>query len=250
MQENPKKLRYEELAQSHLLGDLFRFFRESTGLAMAVVYLILLLCSMVYLQVVFDAFGLNVFRYLSFEDVFATPLKNPKIIVLVLTLLITVFFADVVSRASARQQLRYIDTPKTPWLRLYLMLLWVPRSHKNNVRFVCVLSVLALSLQVALIANGEVERVQNGEGKRVKIILADNNQTLQATLLGTSNNYVFTYQEQEQKTVVYYVESVKSIEPFKPDEDDKKAEEKQQSVGPDRPIQSKKQENISANSEN
>ena len=209
-----KQKGYEELTKLYIFGEIFRFFKESTGLAMSLAYFILLLSSMVHLHFLFDVFDLPVLSYMSFEDILATPLKNPQIILTFLTIAAGMLLADVINRFSAGQQLKYREANKTWWLKLYLVVMWVPRTRATNIAYMLALSVTVLMLHIVIFAEIEAKDIKAGEINQVEITLADSDEKITAGLLGASSNYLFTYQGDSKKTVVYYVEAVKNVQPL------------------------------------
>lgn len=74
------------------------------------------------------------------------------------------------------------------------------------------ISVLAY---IFLFADIEASAVKSGNGTKVSIVLSDQDTPIKTTLLGTSVNYVFTYDHKAKEATIFYVEAIKSIKSFK-----------------------------------
>jgi hypothetical protein len=88
---------------------------------------------------------------------------------------------------------------------------------------------LALITYIYSFATWEAEAIKQGEGTHLEITLADNDVPVKTSLLGTSVNYVFTYDPVKDEAIVYFQESIKAIKNVpaghKPVEEEKEEKE-------------------------
>ena len=95
----------------YLFEELFKLIRVSSGLSITFCYLVLLLTSMAYLHLYYSEFGISIVKYVSLEDMLATPIKNPGIVFTYITVLLLLIIADIGNRFRARKKLEYSNIP-------------------------------------------------------------------------------------------------------------------------------------------
>ena len=202
---------FKELSELYLFHELYQFVRQSTGLAITCAYIILLLSSMFYIFIFYAEFDINIVKYVSFEDILATPIKNPNIILAFFVILAVVFLTDIGNRFRARQQLKY-EGKMMPWyIKVISFIVWAPKKRTANLKTTSFFVMFSLIAYIYFFATNEAADIKSGESTKIELTLADKNEKTITALLGTTVNYVFTYEHIAQKSVVYYVESVKSI---------------------------------------
>lgn len=202
---------FKELSELYLFQELYQFVRQSTGLAITCAYIILLLSSMFYIFIFYAEFDINIVKYVSFEDILATPIKNPNIILAFFVILSVLFLTDIGNRFRARQQLKYEGKKMPLFIKAISLVVWAPRKRTANLKTTFFFVVFSLIAYIYFFAIKEAKEIKSGESAQIELTLADKNEKTITALLGTSVNYVFTYEYIPQKSVVYYVESVKSI---------------------------------------
>ncbi len=202
---------FKALSELYLFHELYQFVRQSTGLAITCAYIILLLSSMFYIFIFYAEFDINIVKYVSFEDILATPIKNPNIILAFFVILTVLFLTDIGNRFRARQQLKYEGKKMPLFIKAISFVVWAPRRRTANLKTTSFFVVFSLIAYIYFFATNEATNIRSGESAKIELTLADKNEKTTTALLGTSVNYVFTYDHIAQKSVVYYVESVKSI---------------------------------------
>lgn len=214
-EKGTKKHGLEELKDLYLFDELFRFVRHSTGIAIAIAYLVLLLSSMSYLHIVYSSLDLNILQFVTFEDILATPIKNPDIIISFFIIFLIFYLLDVSNRYRVRFKEKYVDGGMPFYIKLLQIVLWGPKKRKALIRTIYFSITFSLVAYVVAFANQEAKNVKNGEGSMVEITFADNTPPIKATLLGTTSNYVITYDHKQGESTVYYVEAIQSIKKLK-----------------------------------
>ena len=210
-QEKPNK-DLKELSELYLFEEFYRFLRESTGIAITALYLALILFSMTYLYVLFGHFDISIVKYVTFEDILATPIKNPNIIVVFAAIFFFLYVADLGSRFRARQQIKYANTEKKPFtFKILQVVLWTPKRKKANIKVTLLITTLCLCVFIVSFARLEASGIEKGQGPFVEISLGDDQEAVKSTLLGTTINYVFTYDHVSNESMIFAVESIQSM---------------------------------------
>lgn len=197
-----------------IFEELFTFMRESTGLAIAIGYIVLLLLSLSYLYSFYSVFDISITKFITFEDMLAAPIRNPKII-FSLFFIIALSWAVDWSNAYRRKLLKqYVGKPRPFYVKLMIYIFWSPKKRKTNITFTLSTVLLGLFSYAHAFAYYEGEGIKTGKGALVELELVDSSDKVIAALLGTSTNYVFTYDQTQKESVLYFVESIKSIKPL------------------------------------
>lgn len=205
------KEEFKELSELNLFGELYKFLRESPGIAITAAYLALILSSMAYLHILFKAFDINIIRYVTFEDILATPIKNPNIIVVFCVIVIFLYLVDLTNRFRGRQQIKYANQNKPLGFKLLQVIFWSPKNKETNIKTTVVITIFCLATYIFFFAQNEAASIKDGQGSLVEITLADDKKVVPSTLLGTTSNYVLTYNIESEESFAYGVQSIKSI---------------------------------------
>lgn len=210
-EENQENGQFDELSELYLFEELFKFLKESTGIAITTAYLALILSSVAYLYILYNAFDISIGQYITFEDILVTPVKNPDIIAIFCAIIFLLYIADIGNRFRARSEKKYANQKKPFFLKILLPILWAPKKRNPNFKITAVTVTICLLAYIFVFASLEAKDLKSGQGTIVEIALTDNKTVVNTTILGTSINYVFTYNSDTKESVIYAVESVKTI---------------------------------------
>ena len=202
---------FDELRDLYLFDELYQFCKESTGLSIFIAYITMIMSSVTYLYVLYQGFDIQIFTYLTLEDILATPIKNPDIMLTFIVILLVIYLSDIANRYRARQEIKYFNKQKPLWIRILLTVSHMPKKRKANLKITVgtmYFCIVAYNIGFAL---REEKSIKEGSGEQVEISLADETEPFQVTLLGSTMNYLFTYDHRSQASTIYYVESVKSL---------------------------------------
>ena len=202
---------FKELSELNLFGELYKFLRESPGITITAAYLALILSSMAYLYVLFKTFDIDIIRYVTFEDILATPIKNPNIIVVFSVTIILLYLVDVTNRFRGRQQIKYANQKKPLGFKILQVVFWSPKNRETNIKTTVVITIFCIAAYIFFFAKNEAASIKDGQGSFVEITLADDKKVVTSTLLGTTSNYVLTYNIESEESFAYGVQSIKSI---------------------------------------
>ncbi len=202
---------FKELSELNLFGELYKLLRESPGITITAAYLALILSSMAYLYVLFKTFDIDIIRYVTFEDILATPIKNPNIIVVFSVTIILLYLVDVTNRFRGRQQIKYANQKKPLGFKILQVVFWSPKNRETNIKTTVVITIFCIAAYIFFFAKNEAASIKEGQGSLVEITLADDKKVVTSTLLGTTSNYVLTYNLESEESFAYGVQSIKSI---------------------------------------
>lgn len=203
----------DSLKNLYIFQDLFKFTREHTGLAFTTAYLTLILSSMTYLYVLFSAFDISIVKFISLEDILATPIKNPNIILVFTAIIFVLFISELGNRWNVRMSEKYKDS-KSPFLvRILRIIVWVPKSRKRNIQFTTLISIFFIAIYVITFAKFEARDIKKGEGAQYQITVAENEQSFERMLIGASSQFIYTYDLKSKESGIYHVESILKMQP-------------------------------------
>ncbi|GEM_PF-2913882 len=193
-----------------ILSELMTFVKESTGLSIALAYLILILSSMAYLGIYFSAFGIEIIRFITLEDILATPIKNPDIIFVFVVIFVFLYMSDVGNQLNTRRQKK--PGEKLSWhMKILTIITWAPKARRNSLKLTGIITFVVLSLYIVVFAYTASSNIKDGEGSKVEIMLADHEMPLSLTLLGTTTHFIFAYDHENNESLVFQLESIKSL---------------------------------------
>ena len=204
---------YEKMLERYYFKDLYTFIKDSTGVAVTIAYIILILTSMAYLSVFYSHFDIEIIKLVTLEDILTTPIKNPNILIALVTIVGAMYIADVGNRYHARLNLKYFDK-ETPWhIKLMKYVTWIPMSEKGNKGFILALILIFISTYMYFFADIKARAIQKGQGYEIYLSLADTKDESRVTLLGATSLYVLVYDKNTKQSTVHQIESVASMRP-------------------------------------
>ncbi len=204
---------YEKMLERYYFKDLYSFIKDSTGVAVTIAYIILILTSMAYLSVFYSHFDIEIIKLVTLEDILTTPIKNPNILIALVTIVGAMYIVDVGNRYHARLNLKYFDK-ETPWhIKLMKYVTWIPKSEKGNKGFILALILIFISTYMYFFADIKARAIQKGQGYEVYLSLADTKDESRVTLLGATSLYVMVYDKNGKQSTVHQIESVASMRP-------------------------------------
>jgi hypothetical protein len=200
----------DDLGPPALLSPHWRRWLETQHLALAIslAYLFLAAVGMLHRGFVFLHFRINLFDYVEPSDLLLSALRDPLI---VLVCIAPIPLVSLYFRGAYWLRRRY---PNSFWTTGGARGKEFQRKHRGTI-FVstAVMWALAFSLQYA----GKVAKdLRAGRGRRVQVELVSGSvrlpgDTLLPLLLGTTQKYVFLYDDARQVTTVVPVDNVAQL---------------------------------------
>lgn len=173
--------------KGQLIPDILR---QHPGVLVTVIYGGVSLIGMLFSHSLFSHFGVNFFNYAEVSDFLLAALREPMTFVLAGGAVLVTLLIHLISHFEQRWFAKH--PPQSRIARAY------QRSSSwaySNVYVVLAVFVLYSYLFLSLYGEWKSEQVKNGDGRRVTVELADTTKFGNAILLGTSNKFVFIYDQ-------------------------------------------------------
>ncbi len=176
--------------------QLADFLRQHPALLVSAFYVAASVIGMFYYWAYLRHFDINVCNYAQISDFLIVSLKEPFTWALVVLAVGGVLLDNASSRRVERK-----GTWK--WLRWY----GSPRYRFIN-NFAAIYIVLSF---IYIFAMFQAEDTRDGEGKRVEVTLAENDEVRLVTLLGTTGQFVFLYDPGTERVDIHPIEGINAI---------------------------------------
>ncbi len=172
------------------------FLRQHPALLVSAFYVAASIIGMFYYWAYLRHFDINVFNYAQISDFLIVSLKEPFTWALVVLSVGGVLLDNASSRRVERK-----GTWK--WLRWY----GSPRYRFIN-NIVAIYIVLSF---IYIFAMFQANDTKDGEGKKVEVTLAEDEDVRAMTLLGTTGQFVFLYDADTERVDIHPIEGIQSI---------------------------------------
>ncbi len=213
-----------ESALDDILPHLLRALRREPALALSIGYLLVVGVGIFYNVSFYRKFDIPILTLSQIGDFLVAGIQQPVAIVLVLSTFPLCWVFDrwnmrYRSRLLQRSgRLRALENPSR-WQRLRLRLAdWsLGQPHQELFAYLLIIPLYGWAF-VSMYAQHRAEAVRKGETAVVRVWLAtpmdDLEQGRHYMWLGTTGSYVFVYDREAGRSVVFPVENVQRIEPL------------------------------------
>ena len=193
---------------------LFKFVVKHPGLVVFVIYSTIAIAGFIHVITFYRHFDLNVIIYLEIGDILVAGIKDPLVMLMVLGSFTVVFILWIIA---------YVQAPFSAWLHKkfnkgFFKFLPYLAGVVSNRSFWWTSFVLSLAYFFIFISmHSEIKSALIKEDKTDLVLIqsgavSDKNQ--QFSVLGTSINYIFLYNHNQQNTLIIPIENVSSIKPI------------------------------------
>lgn len=208
-----KKAEIDKYRPTIEFSSILKFVMSHPGLAVFIVYAIIAIAGFIYIITFYQYFGLDVIVYLEVGDILVAGIKDPMVMLMVLGSFLVAFIMWVIV---------YLQAPFSAWLDKkfskgffaflpYLVGLKSTKSFWWGSFF-----VVAVYFVIFISIHSETKSISIKQDK-ARLVVVDSEAILdkkqQFSLLGTSINYIFLYNHNDQSTLIIPLESVKSLKP-------------------------------------
>lgn len=173
-----------------------KLLHEHPALLLSLLYVAASTIGMWYSWEYLRRFGINVFEYAQIGDFLLVSLKEPLTWALVFFAVLLVLLDNIMSR-------RVQKAGRPRWMRWY---------GSNRYRSLNAITAIAMVLMfLNLYAGVQADKVLAGEGRTIRVKLADDGRTTSALLLGTTGQFLFLYQPDSRTVRIHPHENVSEI---------------------------------------
>ena len=175
---------------------LHPIFREHPALLVSAFYVAASVVGMFYAWAFLSRFGINVFNYSQISDFLLASLKEPFTWALVFLAAGFVLLDNASSRRLERKG-------PSKWLGWY---------GSSRYRFVNNFAAIAMVLSfIYAYAYAQARDTKAGEAKLVDVTFAESGAVKTSSLLGTTGQFVFLYNSDDERVDIHPIESIHSI---------------------------------------
>jgi len=214
MTKEQKKANIDKYQPTVDISALFKFVVKHPGLAVFIVYATIAIAGFIHVITFYSYFNLDVITYLEISDILVAGIKDPMVMLMVLGSFFAIFVMWLFT---------YIVAPLNAWIGKkfskgffsFLPYIIGLKSIKSFWWTSFVVVIIYFVMLISFHSKDKSDLIINHKTSLVFVdseAISDKNQ--QFSLLGTSINYIFLYNHNDQTTLIIPLESVKSLKPI------------------------------------
>jgi hypothetical protein len=204
---------YKKESQMLLLAD---FFKKNPGATLSIAYMLLTLCGIYYSLSFYAQFNITILKLASMSDLMIIGISDPAAVLMFSGGLLIAYLTDYLSQISYDTKVKWRKKPRSLKRFIILIFCYGPKTRATAMFYFLLIFVLYSYLFVSSYAEWKSEQVKLGDGQPIWI--ATDSEKQRALLLGTTTNFVLTYDHTNQQTSVYPVEKIEIIQPLTSEE--------------------------------
>ncbi|MDG6099880.1 hypothetical protein EXU34_20685 [Alteromonas sp. ZYF713] len=195
-------------------ASLLDFFRHNPGMALSIAYLLLTLSGIFYSISFYKAFGIDILKFSDISDFMIAGISEPPALLLFAGGLLVSLGFDRIGRVSYAIHQRWLDKPKSVKRRIILLCSYVPKDNINRLITFLLMFIIYAFVFVSFYAQWRSEAIKASETDFVVLKLTHMQEDIKVKLLGTTTNYVFTYDIIRQQSLIIPLNSICFIQPI------------------------------------
>lgn len=195
------------------------FFQQHPGMVISISYVLLTICGIFYSWSFYEEFGVAILKLVNISDLLTAGIGEPAAILMFLGGFAVAIAAEYLSYYSHQIYTNWKSRPKG-FLRSVIVTVLRSPTKNNQLLFMFILIfILYAQLFVSKYAEWQSKQIKQGNGDKLLIksdALAEQSQEL--ILLGSTLNFVFTYNQPEDEVVIFPVENIVAMLPVRDSE--------------------------------
>ncbi|WP_395338209.1 hypothetical protein PN836_010920 [Ningiella sp. W23] len=211
---------YKKESQFLLLLD---YLKSNPGIALSLSYALITMCGMFFSVGFYSQFDINILQFANFSDLMIIGIADPTAILTFLGGVVIAYATDRIMQVTYDSQQKWRDRPKGFKRSVMLFLIYTPKKAATVMMFLIAMFLIYAFLFVSWYAEWKGKRIKTIDSGQVLIVTEDASTSKVRTLLGTTANFVFTYNKEEDVAEIYPVEKVISLKPNPNIDDEKQA---------------------------
>lgn len=189
------------------------FIRANPGVAVSLSYLLLTLCGVFYASTFYDDFDVPILKLADISDLLIAGISEPAALLLFCSAVIVGLSFDWMFRQSYHIEKRWREKPAGPRRALMMAMFHTPKTQFSAVSTIIMGSILYAFVFVAFYTEWQSRQISRGDGHKVEVRTENRNQPETRMLLGSTANYLITYDIEEKRSYVIPIEQVISVKP-------------------------------------
>lgn len=207
--------------------ELLQFFSKHPGIMASFAYALLTLCGIFYSHNFYAKFDVPILKLADLPDMLIAGISEPIAVVMFCGGIALAVVTDLMFIATYRGSQRWKKKPNSLKKRFFVALYYTPKRKIEIAGFIIVIFILYAYSFVELYAEWKSEKIIKGEGQSVQLTSEQyDDKTL--FLLGSTTNFVITYDAEAKRALLTPIEGVTQIlpnpKPSKEEDDEEKAE--------------------------
>lgn len=214
----------KEYNQEIQTTELIAFLRKHPGMMASLAYALLTLCGLIYSYAFYAKFNIPILKLADLSDMLIAGISEPAAILMFSGGIALAVISDLLFAVTYRARERWRKKPESLKKRLFLMLYYTPKRKIEVLGGLLFILIAYPIIFVELYAEHQSEQIKEGTGSLV-LLSSEKYQETPLFLLGSTTNFVITYDIATEKAVLTPIEEIKQIIPQKNQADDESPDE-------------------------
>lgn len=194
---------------------LFSFFAKHPGIMISIAYMLLTLSGIFYSHSFYSEFNISILKLADISDLLIAGISDPAATVMFSGGILIAVLTDMYIAFSYTSYNNWKTKPKSLLRKVMLFLTYTPKRRVEVVFAILVMFVLYAFIFVSLYAEWRSDKIKSGSGDKVILHTKSSNETNTVSyLLGSTTNYVITYNKETQLAKLTPVENIEYISPL------------------------------------
>ena len=194
---------------------ILHYLRRQPALAISISYVLLTLCGIVYSFYFYRQFDIQVLKLANVSDLLIAGISEPAAILMFAGGLLFMVISEFLFAATSDLREKWLQKPGVLKRILIYSFFSYPKKLEYRILMSLLLFVLYGVLFVGLYVDWQVKELKQGAGPKVELT----SKALQpssrvVTLLGSTTNFLITYDLKDESAIVISVEIVQKLEPL------------------------------------
>lgn len=195
--------------------SLMGYFRKHPGLVLSISYALLTFCGILYSAKFYEEFDLDILKLANVSDLLIFGLSEPMALLMFGGAVIVAISFDWISIKSFKYRKKWQSNPPSLKRSFILFSLYAPK--KSEVVMLLFLGIFALYgfVFVTWFAQWQSEQIKNGSGDKIVVTGSSVGELpKQLTLLGSTTQFLITYDQTKEEALVLAIENIDTLKAF------------------------------------
>ncbi|MFT5483544.1 MAG: hypothetical protein ACI9GW_002201 [Halieaceae bacterium] len=201
--------------RENLILELLGLFRVHPGFLVSLAYILLTMEGVFYSWTFYEGFDVPILQIADFSDFLISGIREPISLILLFGGIAVGLGLDALYRFTYDVQVRWRSEPASFKRSFLLMVCYTPRTLLA-VAFTIVISfVLYTWMFVTIYADWKSDQIRSGFGNEIYMYTgSENGKPAPVLLIGSTLNYIITYDQKADQAAIVPIENVKRILPI------------------------------------
>ncbi len=192
--------------------DVIRFFKQHPGMMATMAYAMLTYCGLIYSYTFYAEFNVPILKLADLSDMLIAGIGEPAAILTFSGGIALAVISDLLFAITYRARQRWREKPDSLKKRFFLMLYYTPKRKIEVLGGLLFIFIAYPIIFVELYAEWKSEKIKAGKGTSI-ILTAEQYTNTPLFLLGSTTNFVITYDVESELAVLTPIEGIEKIIP-------------------------------------